>query len=105
MLKRLTLALLYMLGVSILGSIGFVFLEGLSWFQAIYLTVATISTVGYGDLTPHTAAGKLLSMGIMIGGVGVALYFASTVVAILIEGRMADMLGRIKMQKKLKNLS
>ncbi|HWJ02266.1 MAG TPA: potassium channel protein, partial [Verrucomicrobiae bacterium] len=104
MRKRFTLALLYMLGVIILGSIGYMQLEGLSFFQAVYFTIATITTVGYGDITPHTVGGKLLSMGIMMIGVGVALYFASTTVGLVIEGRIAEMLGRRIMHKQLKKL-
>ncbi|HEX3015410.1 MAG TPA: potassium channel protein [Desulfobacteria bacterium] len=104
MKNRLPLALLYMLVVIILGSIGFVFLEKLTFFQAVYLTMTTITTVGYGDLTPHTAAGRLLSMLIMVVGAGVALYFAGTVVAIVVEGDLRETFGRRKMYKEIKNL-
>lgn len=93
-----------MVGVIILGSLGFMYLEGMTWFHAVYLTIATITTVGYGDLIPHTGPGRLLSMVLMLGGVGIALYFASAVVASVIEGQLADVFGRRKMLKKIRTL-
>ncbi len=94
-----------MLAVTCLGTIGFMYLEGLTFFNAVYFTVATMTTVGFGDITPLTAGGKILSMVIMIVGVGIALYFASTIVAVAIEGDLADIFGRRKMYKKLEALS
>ncbi len=102
--RRLFLAALYMVGTLIFGTVGFIFLEGMTFFQAVYLTIATITTVGYGDAVPHTLTGKILTMVLMVAGVGVALYFASTVVASVIEGEMAEAFGRRKMERKIRTL-
>lgn len=104
MRRRFTLAAIYMLGVIIFGTVGYVYLEHMTFFQAIYLTIATVTTVGYGDLTPHTDAGRLLSMVIMVVGAGVALYFASSMVALVIEGDLTEIFGRRKMQKMIHSL-
>ena len=55
------------------GAAGFVVLEGMSWLDAIYLSVSTISTVGFGDITPLTGPGKLFAIALIVGGVGVLL--------------------------------
>jgi hypothetical protein len=65
---RISVALL--LGVTIAGIAGFMILEGLSFIDALYFCVVTLATVGYGDIHPMTTAGKLLSIVIIIGGVG-----------------------------------
>jgi hypothetical protein len=52
------------------GIIGFILIEGLSPLDSIYLTIITISTVGYGDITAKTEAGKILEMFVIIAGVG-----------------------------------
>lgn len=52
------------------GTLGFMYIEGLSATDAIYFTVVTISTVGYGDLHPVTSAGKFLTMLLIISGGG-----------------------------------
>jgi voltage-gated potassium channel len=59
-----------LVAVLVLGTLGFTVIEHLSPFDAFYLTVATVVTVGYGDIHPTVAAGKILAMGIMFAGVG-----------------------------------
>jgi voltage-gated potassium channel len=56
--------------VMALGIGGFMITEGLSFSDALYFSVVTVTTVGYGDITPKTEAGRILSMLIIILGVG-----------------------------------
>ncbi|MCK3654567.1 hypothetical protein A4G19_01920 [Pasteurellaceae bacterium Macca] len=44
--------------------------EGWSWLDSFYFAVITISTVGYGDLSPHTVAGKLFTIFYILIGIG-----------------------------------
>lgn len=50
-------------------------------FDTFYWAVVTISTVGYGDITPHTVGGRLVAMGLILSGLGVLSFFASIIVA------------------------
>ena len=62
---------LFLIGMVILiGTPGFMITEGLSLIDALYFCIVTIATVGYGDITPVTPAGKVLAMFVIIGGVG-----------------------------------
>ena len=56
------------------GVIGFILIEGLSPLDSVYLTIITISTVGYGDITAQTDAGKILEMFIILAGVGTFIF-------------------------------
>lgn len=69
-LRRLTifLALLVVLSSS---TVFFRLVEGWSWLDSYFFTVVTISTVGYGNLVPVTAAGKLATTFLIFGGLGV----------------------------------
>lgn len=89
----------------IIGTLGLELTEHLSIWQAFYLTVETVTTVGYGDVKVHTAAGQILLVFLMLGGVGVALYFAGITMAFLIEGQLADEYGRRKMSKEIEKLN
>ncbi len=67
---RLKYYILILALVLITGFVGFQYLEGLSPLDSVYLTIVTISTVGYGDITAKTDAGKILGMFVILAGVG-----------------------------------
>jgi len=67
---RLRVFLVVLLVVVITGSIGFAFVEGIALGDAVYFTIVTVATVGYGDIHPTTAAGKALAVVIIVTGVG-----------------------------------
>lgn len=69
-LSRLRWFLAAMIAVMALGAAGVVFLEDLTPVDAVYFSVVTVATVGYGDITPKTEAGKYLAMLLILGGVG-----------------------------------
>lgn len=60
-----------LVGVVVSGTIFFHFIEGWSWLDSYFFTVVTISTVGYGELVPATAAGKIGTTFLIFGGLGV----------------------------------
>lgn len=64
-LKRLGLAGVLVLGVHVVAMIGF---EGLDWWTAIWLTVTTVTTVGYGDVSAATPSGQLATIVLLYGG-------------------------------------
>ena len=70
---RLKISLIIFLGVILLGSLSFSLTEGRSLFDAFYFVIVTMATVGYGDVHPITASGKLLTILIIITGVGTFL--------------------------------
>jgi voltage-gated potassium channel len=69
--KRLAFLLVLSLAVVIIGTAGFMIIEGLPFLDALYFVIATIATVGYGDIHPITAAGKIFAIFIIIIGIGI----------------------------------
>jgi voltage-gated potassium channel len=67
---RLRIYVAGLLAAVLIGTIGFTLLEKLSLFDAFYITIVTVTTVGYGDIHPVTTAGKGLAIFIIILGVG-----------------------------------
>ena len=102
--KRMRLAFLALLVTLIFGTVGLILTEHLSLAQAIYLTVQTVTTVGYGDIEVHSNSAHVFLVFLMLGGAGVMLYFAGLLMAFLIEGQLAGMYGRRKMNKKIVQL-
>lgn len=57
-------------GVVLIGTLGFMHVEGLTALDALYFSVVTVTTVGYGDIHPVTATGKVLAMALILSGGG-----------------------------------
>ncbi|MGD1118033.1 MAG: potassium channel family protein [Dehalococcoidales bacterium] len=79
-LKRLRYLLLLPVAVVIAGTIGFMLIQKLSFLDAFYFTITTISTVGYGDILPTTAGAKVFAIIIIIFGIGSFLTLLTTAV-------------------------
>lgn len=62
------------------GTVVYHFVEHFSWLNAYYFSVITLTTVGYGDLTPHTAFGKLFTTFYVLTGVGIITTFITATV-------------------------
>jgi voltage-gated potassium channel len=88
----------------LVGTVGFHFLEKVDLFTALYWTVVTVATIGYGDVIPHTLGGRIFSIIIIISGVSVALYTFSALMTFSMEGELKTILGTSKMQEKINQL-
>jgi voltage-gated potassium channel len=86
-LKRLRYIFLLPFAVVIIGTIGFMIIEQLSFLDALYFTVVTISTVGYGDVSPVTTGGKIFAIIIIIIGIGTFLTLLTSLAQWLIQRR------------------
>ena len=75
-LPTLTLVRLLLLPLLVLlaGAIGYMLLEGWSWLDATYMTVITLSTVGFGEVQDLTRAGRIFTAILILSGVGVISY-------------------------------
>ncbi|MDU2064740.1 MAG: potassium channel protein [Sporomusaceae bacterium] len=100
-MSRLKISLALFFSIQIMGIIGFMALEQLSFLDAVYMTVTTMTTVGYGDITPKTTAGKIFDIGLIITGVGVAYYTFSLIIGMSVEGQLKNLLGRKGMNRKI----
>ncbi len=65
--------------ILLMGMFTYHFLEGWSYVDALYFSIITLTTVGYGDFSPHTTEGKLFTIFYIILGVGMILSFINTV--------------------------
>jgi voltage-gated potassium channel len=86
--------------VLVVGTVGYVLL-GFSTLDAIYQSVTTVATVGFREVEPLDGTGQVFTIGLILVGVGTALYTFTAVLEILIEGQLAEQLGRRRMQRQL----
>lgn len=102
--RHFLFALLVPLVLLVVGTLGFHFLEGLSLLNSLYLTVASLTTVGYGDFVPRTDTGKIFTMFLVLGGVFSMFYAATAIIRAIVGGEVASALGRRQMERALSAL-
>ncbi len=71
--------LAFTLALVLWASVFYRFVEGWSWLDSIYFSVIAVSTVGFGDISPETATGKIFTMFYIVIGLGVFVTAATTV--------------------------
>lgn len=103
--RRLSIAVLGIATLTVSGAIGYVLIEHLSILDAFYMSVITISTVGFGEVKPLSAAGRLFTIGLIVTGVGSAIYLFSIIGELVVEGRLREFLGKSAMNRKIHNLT
>ncbi len=75
--------------------------EPLTPLQSLYLTVVTISTVGYGDFAPRTAAGQVLAIILISAGYGMVIYAIALFTDLAMSGELGRILGRTRMERSI----
>ena len=87
------------------GAFGYHAIEGWNWFDSLYMTVITIGTVGYGETHPLSPAGRVFTMFLIFGGIGLFTYGFTTITAIVVEGDLHRAFRRMRMESRIAGLS
>lgn len=69
------------------GTVFYRFVEDLRWLDSLYFSVITLTTVGYGDFSPVTNAGKVFTMGYVLVGIGIFVTLVTEIGSHLVEAR------------------
>ena len=97
-------AVLMLIGIVAFGTCGYYFVERMPIFEAFYMTIITISTVGYAEIVPLSQVGRALTVIIIILGITVGAYTIGLLVRAFIEGELAKIVGRRIVQKQISEL-
>lgn len=86
------------------GTIGYSIIERWNPFDSLYMTIITLTTVGYGEVHPLSKAGKFFTIILILSGVGAMLYALGIGAKTLIEGELREILGRKKVSKIIEGI-
>ncbi|MBL7783033.1 MAG: potassium channel family protein [Saprospiraceae bacterium] len=103
-LRRLLTATLLMLSSILVGTLGYVFIEHYPWFDAYYMAVITLASVGFGEVHPLSTAGKIFTTFLILFNVGLFAYAISTITGIFAEGGFHRLLNDFRMNKRVENI-
>ncbi len=99
--KHLITGIIIALCIVLFGTVGYILIEGWEFLDALYMTIITISTVGFSEVHHISKAGRLFTIVLVFFGVGFTLYIAAAVVQFMVEGRIRIILGRRRLEKKI----
>src|SRR5262245_45732186 len=86
------------------GTVGYMAIEHMPALDALYMTVITISTVGYEEVKPLDEGGRIFTMGLIVTGFGTAFYLFAAIIQFVVEGQFRDMVGRVAMKRRIEQL-
>lgn len=87
-----------------IGTLGFAWIEDLSLLDALYMTVITLSTVGYQEVAPATPESRAFTIAFIVVGVGVTFYTVVSLAEFVLEGRLRGVMGRRSMERAIEAL-
>jgi voltage-gated potassium channel len=93
-----------LIGIIAFGTLGYYLFENMPLFDAFYMTIITISTVGFSEIRPLTHLGRLITVIIIVLGISAGTYTIGIIVRWFVEGELSKIFGRRKLQKQISEL-
>jgi len=99
--RRLAIIILLIIAVIAGGTIGYRIIQGWSLIECFYMTMITISTVGFKEVAPLSGVGKIFTIILILSGLAVITSGASLIFSAIFEGTFGEIMRRQRMEKKL----
>ena len=90
--------------ILVTGTTGYMIIEDWRFLDALYMTIITISTVGYREVNQVGDIGRLFTIFLVVIGVGFTFYVMAAVVQFMVEGRVRIIMGRRRLDKKINRI-
>jgi voltage-gated potassium channel len=103
--SRLRISLILLFAIIFAGTTGYSVFEDMPVFDAFYMTVITISTVGFSEIKPLSQVGRIITVIVIVSGISVLTYTLGQVARIFVEGELRNILGRRKLEKQISKLN
>ena len=100
-LRLLKYVLLAVVLVLVWGTVGYMYITGADLFTALYMTVISISTVGFSEVVPVSVAGRIFTMLLIMAGVGVILVSVGVLTQVAVEGSLQRFWERRRVEKTI----
>ena len=102
--KKIPIGVFATITFLIIGTIGYIVIEQFSLLDALYMTVITITTVGFGEIHPLSSAGRIFTMFLIVFGFGSIGFLAAAFTEAIIEQASSPLLRKRAMQKRIDQL-
>lgn len=102
--KQLRTSLYIIIGIVAFGTFGYVYVDQMPLFDAFYMTIITISTVGFSEIQPLSNEGRVITMIIIMASITIGGYSIAVVVRVFIEGELRKSFERRRLEKQINDL-
>ncbi|MEZ4600962.1 MAG: potassium channel protein [Syntrophotaleaceae bacterium] len=102
--RNLKISLLVLVTTIVLGTVGYATIEHWSYLDALYMTVITVSTVGFKEVNTLSEAGRIFTILVIVFGAGTIAYTIGSLAQSMVEWQLLRILGRMKLEKKINQL-
>lgn len=102
--RHLVIAFSALCLVVVTGTLGYMIIEDWEAFDGLYMTIITLTTVGYGEVHRVSRAGRIFTMFMIVVGGGLNLYVTAALVQFFVEGRIRAIMGRRRLDRKIKKM-
>jgi len=102
--RQLSRILLVVVLLFLASVVGFMWIEGYPLLDAVYMTVITLSTVGFGEVHPLSPAGRVFTIAVILLGVGTGAYLFRTIAEYVIAGELAGTLRQRRIMRAIEKL-
>jgi voltage-gated potassium channel len=103
-IKKLMVGAAVLFFIIAAGVVGYTFIEGWSFLDSLYMTITTITTVGYSEVNPLSTGGRIFSIFLILGGMGGAFYTLFGIIEFIVEGQFGITVRRRRMVNKIAKL-
>jgi voltage-gated potassium channel len=104
-LRRILAVLAILVAITLgSGTLGFVVLENYPWFDAFYMSVITMTTVGYSEIHPLSQTGRIFNSFLLLFGVGIMFFAVGAITQSIVEMQFADVIQTRRMKKMIESL-
>jgi voltage-gated potassium channel len=90
--------------IIIAGTIGYSVIEGWTFIDSFYMTIITLSTVGFQEVHPLSVSGRIFTIFLILGGTGTMLYAATALIQYILDGNLGNILGRRRVKVEIAKL-
>jgi voltage-gated potassium channel len=104
-LQHLITVVLVLILLLLIGTFGYAQIEGWNWFDALYMTFISFSTVGFQEVFPLSMAGRLLTMGLILFGMVVIAMLSASVTSWFVRNELLTKRKIFKMKQKISRLN
>jgi voltage-gated potassium channel len=102
--RRMLLAVVLLVLVVAFGTTGYMIIERWNFLDSLYMTIITVTTVGYREIHDLSTSGIIFTMILIVGGVGTGLVVLGTGATMILEGELQEIFGRKRLERKIKEL-